>query len=149
MDSADDSDRVFLFDDYQIHTVTSTKESGKISSQTDTQKNQNIIYLDGKFDDKGAFYKSIYGMKSALNYFINCCAMMSRNYLNDYNEVAREKGLDLMEIEQAVSTIIDPYNLDRGVAETLSRMIVDNVTIPFVSRQKDIISTDFYMDGFC
>ena len=149
LDAADDSDRVFLFDDYQLHTITSTKESGKISSMTDKQKNQNVIYLlDDKHDDKGVFYRSIYGMKGALNYFINCCAMMARNYLNHYNEVAREKRLDQMEIEQAVSTIIDPYNLDRGVANTLSKMIVDNVTIPFVSRQKDILSTDFYMDGF-
>ena len=149
LDSANDSDRYFLFDDYKLHTISSTKKGGKITFRTDKQKNQNIISLsDEKQDDKGLFYRAIYGMKGALNYFINCCAMMSRNYLNHYNEKAREKGLDQMEIEQAVSTIIDPYNLDRSVAETLSRMIVDNVTIPYVSRQKDILSTDFYMDGF-
>ncbi len=149
LDSSGDDSRYFLFDDYQLHTITSNKKNGKITCRIDKKKNQNVISLvDDKHDDKGQFYRSIYGMKGALNYFINCCAMISRNYLNYYNERAVRENKEIMEIEQAVSTVIDPFNLDRNVSETISKMIVDNISLPVANRKKDILANDFYLDGF-
>lgn len=51
-------------------------------------------------------------------------------------------------IEQSVSTVIDPFNLDKNMEETISRMIIDKVSLPKDSRTRDILSTDLYMDGF-
>ncbi|WP_405308668.1 hypothetical protein [Methanobrevibacter sp.] len=54
----------------------------------------------------------------------------------------------MMEIDQAVSTIIDLYNLDYVMAKNLTAMIVDNVAIPVMDRGHDVFDTDFYMNGF-
>ena len=149
LDSKDDADRYFLFDDYQLHTITSSKDAGKITFKTDKNKKHNIIkIIDKDAKDDGRFYRSIYAMKGALNYFLNCCAMLSKNYMNNFNKHATEQKQDKMEIEQAVSTIVDPFNLDKNMAETISRMIIDNISLPKDKRYKDMFSTDFYMDGF-
>ncbi len=82
-------------------------------------------------------------MKGALNYFIRCCAMLSRNYLNYYNEQAKKNHRDIMEIEQAVSTIIDFFNLDSELARTISSLIVDDIALPVEARKRDVFSTVF------
>lgn len=54
----------------------------------------------------------------------------------------------MMEIDQAVSTIIDVYNLDFIMARNLSAMIVDNISIPLIDKGRDVFDTDFYINGF-
>ncbi len=141
------NDRYFLFDDYQIHTITLGNNESHVSVKIDKKKNQNMISI-GKKKDDGYFYRAIYGMKGALNYFIRCCSILSRNYLNRRNEIAKINHEDQMEIEQAVSTIMDFFNLDSEIARTISSLIVDDIALPMKSRKRDIISTDFYMNGF-
>ena len=149
LESNNENDRYFLFDDYQLHTITSTKEKGKITFKTDKSKKHNLIKIIEKDKkDDGRFYRSIYAMKGALNYFLTCCAMLSKNYMHNFNNHVSSSNQDKMEIEQAVSTIVDPFNLDRNMAETISRMIIDNISLPKDKRFKDIFSTDFYLDGF-
>ena len=147
LDSSDNNDRYFLFDDYQIHTITGNGKENHICVKNDSKKNQNTILVGQKSDD-GYFYRAIYGMKGALNYFIRCCAMLSRNYLNHHNEIAAANHGDLMEIEQAVSTIIDYFNLDSKLAKKISSLIVDDIALPSETRKRDVFSTDFYMNGF-
>ena len=147
LENADTSDRYFLFDDYQLHTITSSDNGGNIKCENNTELNQNIITLNSKKDD-GYFYRAIYGMKGALNYFIRCCSMLSRNYMQNKNKEAQERHADLMEIDQAVSTIISYFNLDSDMAKTLSALIVDDIALPLESRKRDMFSTDFYMNGF-
>ncbi|MFA6824209.1 MAG: hypothetical protein WCR38_01230 [Bacteroidales bacterium] len=147
LESTENNDRYFLFDDYQIHTITAGDKENNICVKNDQKKNQNTILIGQKSDD-GYFYRAIYGMKGALNYFIHCCAMMSRNYLNHHNENAVANHGDLMEIEQAVSTVIDYFNLDSELAKTISSLIVDDIALPAEARKRDVFSTDFYMNGF-
>lgn len=147
LESTPRNDRYFLFDDYQIHTIASGNNESHISVKTDEKKNQNMISI-GKENDDGYFYRAIYGMKGALNYFIRCCSILSKNYLNHRNEIAKISHEDQMEIEQAVSTIMDYFNLDSEIARTISSLIVDDIALPRKSRKRDIISTDFYMNGF-
>lgn len=147
LEDSDNKDRYFLFDDYQIHTITGNDKDNYICVKNDSKKNQNTILVGQKSDD-GYFYRAIYGMKGALNYFIRCCAMLSRNYLNHHNEIAVANHGDLMEIEQAVSTIIDYFNLDSELAKTISSLIVDDIALPSEARKRDVFSTDFYMNGF-
>lgn len=147
LDSQEDNDRYFLFDDYQLHTITNSGADKYIILKQDKDKKQNTITISSKSDD-GKFYRAIYAVKNALNVFIGCCARMAQIYMNHYNDEARENGNDMMEIEQAVSTIIDPYNLDYVIAKNLCAMIVDNVSIPIIDRGRDVFDTDFYMNGF-
>ena len=147
LENADTSDRYFLFDDYQLHTITSSDNGGNIKCENNKELNQNIITLNSKKDD-GYFYRAIYGMKGALNYFIHCCSMLSRNYMQNKNKEAQERHADLMEIDQAVSTIISYFNLDNDIAKTLSSLVVDDIALPLESRKRDMFSTDFYMNGF-
>ena len=140
------SDRCFLFDDYKLHTIASSGNK-RIKVSNDIKKRQNTITIvEG--DDDGQFYRAIYDMKGALNYFLNCCAMLARNYLKHYNESAKSSNSDLMEIDQAVSTIIDPFNLDSNLEKTLTAMVVDNVAISILGKKDNTFSTDFYIYGF-
>ena len=147
LENADTSDRYFLFDDYQLHTITSSEKVGNIKCENNTELNQNIISLNSEKDD-GYFYRAMYGMKGALNYFIRCCSMLSKNYMQNKNKEALERHTDLMEIDQAVSTIISIFNLDNDIARTLSSLIIDDISLPLESRKRDMFSTDFYMNGF-
>lgn len=147
LDSQDDNDRYFLFDDYQLHTITNSKTDKKIILKTNSSKKQNTISIS-KGDDNGKFYRTIYSIKNAINVFIGCSAKMAQIYMNYYNNEARNSHKDIMEIDQAVSTIIDIYNLDYAMAKSITAMIVDNISIPVVDRGRDVFDTDFYMNGF-
>ncbi len=143
----EENDRYFLFDDYQLHTITNSKAGKNIVLEVDKRKRQNIISISETSDD-GKFYRTIYSIKNAINMFISCCAKMAKVYMNHYNDEARKSNRDMMEIDQAVSTIIDLYNLDYVMAKNLTAMIVDNIAIPVIDRGRDVFDTDFYMNGF-
>jgi hypothetical protein len=143
----EENDRYFLFDDYQLHTITNSKAGKNIVLEVDKRKKQNIISISETSDD-GKFYRTIYSIKNAINMFISCCAKMAKVYMNHYNDEARKSNRDMMEIDQAVSTIIDLYNLDYIMAKNLTAMVVDNIAIPVIDRGKDVFDTDFYMNGF-
>lgn len=143
----EETDRYFLFDDYQLHTITNSKSGKNIVLEVDKRKQQNIISISNKSDD-GRFYRTIYSIKNAINMFVSCCAKMAKIYMNHYNDEARKDNRDMMEIDQAVSTIIDLYNLDYVMAKNLTAMIVDNIAIPVIDRGRDVFDTDFYMNGF-
>ena len=143
----EENDRYFLFDDYQLHTITNSKAGKNIVLEVDKRKRQNIISISETSDD-GKFYRTIYSIKNAINMFVSCCAKMAKVYMNHYNDEARKSNRDMMEIDQAVSTIIDLYNLDYVMAKNLTAMIVDNIAIPVIDRGRDVFDTDFYMNGF-
>lgn len=143
----EENDRYFLFDDYQLHTITNSKAGKNIVLEVDKRKKQNIISISETSDD-GKFYRTIYSIKNAINMFISCCAKMAKVYMNHYNDEAHKSNRDMMEIDQAVSTIIDLYNLDYIMAKNLTAMVVDNIAIPVIDRGKDVFDTDFYMNGF-
>ena len=143
----EDNDRYFLFDDYQLHTITNSKTEKNIILKVDKKKKQNTITIS-EDSDNGNFYRTIYAIKNAINMFISCCATMARNYMKHYNDIAKKDGRDMMEIDQAVSTIIDVYNLDFIMARNLSAMIVDNISIPLIDKGRDVFDTDFYINGF-
>lgn len=143
----EENDRYFLFDDYQLHTITNSKSGKNIVLEVDKRKQHNIISISETNDD-GKFYRTIYSIKNAINVFINCCAKMAKVYMNHYNDEARKNNRDMMEIDQAVSTIMDLYNLDYIMAKNLTAMIVDNIAIPVIDRGRDVFDTDFYMNGF-
>lgn len=147
LESQNDNDRYFLFDDYQLHTITNSKTDKNIILNVNKKKKQNTISISKDRDD-GRFYRTIYAIKNAINVFIGCCAKMAKIYMNHYNDEARETHRDMMEIDQAVSTIIDLYNLDYVMAKNLTTMIVDNISIPVIDRGRDAFDTDFYMNGF-
>lgn len=147
LDSNEDTDRYFLFDDYQLHTVTNSKSEKNIILTVNKKKKQNTISISDK-SDGGLFYRTVYSIKNAINVFIMCCAKMAQVYMNHYNDEARKNHDDMMEIEQAVSTIIDLYNLDYVLAKNITALIVDNIAIPLTDRGKEVFDTDFYMNGF-
>lgn len=147
LDTQEENDRYFLFDDYQLHTITNSKADKNIILEVNKKKKQNTISISKDSDD-GRFYRTIYSIKNAVNVFINCCAIMAKIYMNHYNDEAGKSNRDLMEIDQAVSTIIDLYNLDYVMAKNITAMIVDNISIPVIDRGRDVFDTDFYMNGF-
>lgn len=147
LESPDESGRYFLFDDYQLHTVTNACTEKNIVLEEDKRRKQNTIKILEKSDD-GKFFRTIYALKNAINVFVSCCSRMAEIYLKNFNDSARASKKDMMEIEQAVSTIIDPFNLDYVMAKNIISMIVGHISIPVVDRGIDVFDTDFYMNGF-
>lgn len=144
LESSEERDKCFLFDDFSLHTISTSDKNKRISINTDDKTNHIIISFVTK-EESGLFNRLMQRLKGAINYFIKCCAMISRDYLNDYNDKHKDEK---MNIEQAVSTIIDQFNFDENIARTLTTLIVNDMSIPMESRHKDIMKTDFYMDGF-
>lgn len=146
LESHDNKERYFLFDDYKIHTIGGNDKENSISSINDKNKKQNTLKIGPKGNE--IFYQTIYGMKYAVNSFIYCCSTMASEYLNAYNRKAVKENNDKIEIDQAVSSIVNPFNLDENIEKTVSSLIIDNIALPIGAKKRDIFSTDFYMNGF-
>ena len=147
LEKEEDEDRYFLFDDFALHTI-STGKNKKIYIKTSEEESQNIIRFVDKEKGLTSFYSMISTIKGATTYFLNCCAMLARNYLNYHNDIAIKNKQELMEIDQAVSSILDPFNLDSNVAKTVSRIIINDYSLHNSNRKKDTLDTDFYVNGF-
>lgn len=147
LEKEEDSERYFLFDDFSLHTISSSKNK-KIYVNSSVEASQNIIKFSDKETDLTSFYSIISTIKGATTYFINCCAMLARNYLNFHNEIAKKNQQELMEIDQAVSSILDPFNFDSNVAKNVSRIITNNYSLHNSNQKKDTLDTDFYVNGF-
>lgn len=147
LEKEEDGNRYFLFDDFSLHTI-STGKNKKIYVKSSEEASQNIIKFSDKDNDLTSFYSIISTIKGATTYFLNCCAMLARNYLNYHNEIAIKNKQELMEIDQAVSSILDPFNLDTNVAKTVSRIIINDYSLHNSNRKKDTLDTDFYVNGF-
>ncbi len=147
LEKEEDGDRYFLFDDFTLHTI-STGKNKKIYVKSSEEVSQNIIKFTDKDNDLISFYSVISTIKGATTYFLNCCAMLARNYLNYHNQIAIKNKQELMEIDQAVSSILDPFNLDSNVAKTVSRIIINDYSLHNSNRKKDTLDTDFYVNGF-
>ena len=142
-------DRNFLFEDYSIHTISSTSKNNQVYIETNEEKNQNIIKVTpfkSKANDR--FYKMIYGMNGALSFVTKSIVHISRNYLLYYNTAKKGREGDQMEPEEAVSTILTPFQLDDGLHKALQKMAVDDYAFPYVKTKQSIIDADFYMEGF-
>ncbi len=144
LESNEERDKCFLFDDFSLHTISTSDKNKRISIHTDNRTNHITISFVAK-DETGNFNRLMQQLKGAINYFIKCCAMISRDYLNDYNDKHKDEK---MNIEQAVSTVLDQFNLDENINRTLIPIIVNDMSIPVESRHRDIMKTDFYLDGF-
>ncbi len=145
--SEDTNDRYFLFDDYQIHTISSDDKGNFVNVKNCKDRNQNVITFKNK-NDEGLFYSTIYAIKNGINRFIYSSAILARNYMHKKNEDAKKNNGDRMEIEQAVSTVIDYYNLDRDLENIVKDLIINDITLPVTTRRRDIMDTDFYMNGY-
>ena len=142
-----DTERHFLFDDFQIHTISALDDGKTVSIKNDKSRNQNIIKFEkGKSDE--SFYSAIYALKIAINNFVHCNAMMARNYKNYQNNLARINGTEFMELDQTVRTITDFYNLDQKLEDVVAELIENDIALPKNERNKDFLDTDFYMNGF-
>lgn len=148
LEESEDTDRHFLFDDFNIHTISASDNNKKIVIENDKELNQNIIKFHDKNDSDESFYSAVYAIKTALNTFIKCCARMAREYKNKQNERVKGTTKEYMEIEQAVSSIVDFYNLDESLKEVLSELISNDIALPKKDRGSNPFDTDFYMNGF-
>ena len=148
LEETDESDRHFLFDDFNIHTISAADSNKFISIQNDRTIDQNIIKFTDKSDANESFYSAIYAIKNSLDNFIRCSAIMAREYKNKQNESVKGTNKEFMEIEQAVSTIIDFYNLDKSLEDILCELISNDISLPKRDRINNSFDTDFYMNGF-
>ncbi len=149
LDNPTSNERCFLFDDYKVHTITSAKDKeAHIVFENSKEKEQNIIKISNEATKETMFNSLLFSIKGAISYFVQYCATVARNYKDYYDERAKETGKEKMEIEQSISTILDPFSLDDDMTKTLTQMIIDDYNIPKENRKVNIFEDDFYLKGF-
>lgn len=144
-----EQDRSFLFEDHSIHTISSTAKERFVSVKTDPESNQNIILSSQESGDGNRnFYRMIYGLNGALTFTIRGFTYMSRNYLNHYNNEKRGPNDDKMVLDDAASTMLDPFELDDGIKMAMQKMVSDGFSSPYPKQKQHLLASDFYLDGF-
>lgn len=151
LENPDQAKRCFIFQDDDLHTVSNTKETPAFSLATDEKKNLNSIKLEEKSkDDSKAFYQLIYSLTGVLSFSSMTFSMMARNYLNYYNNEKRKNNVnnDMMTPEEAVSTILGPFELDTQIQNVIANIVNSGFNSSLKIKKNKILGRDFYTDGF-
>ena len=141
-------DRNFLFQDYQLHTVSGADKTKHLYVSVDPKKRQNVIVPFAK-EPKNLtpLNRLIHSLINAFNFTKTGFALMARNKLTYYNEHKKDVE-DEMELEDAVSTMLFPFELDSGIHASFQKMVVDDFALPEAQQKRGNYDSDFYMDGF-
>lgn len=141
--------RCFIFQDSDLHTVSSTKETPSFSLKNDEEKGLNVIRLEKKGNANVDFFKLIYSLTGALTFSVRSFSMMARNYLNYFNNEKRLRiNADMMEPEESVSTILNPFDLDQGIQDVIQCIITSGFNPGLKTKMNKIIGGNIYTNGF-
>lgn len=151
LENPDQEKRCFIFQDDDLHTVSNTKDTPTFSLATDEKKSLNLIRLEK--DDKGnskAFFQLIYSLTGALSFSSMTFSMMARNYLNYYNYEKRKSKTndDMMSPEEAVSTILGPFELDTQIQSVIANIVNSGFNSSLKIKKNRILGGNIYTDGF-
>ena len=148
MDTPSDEERVFLFEDHSLHTISNRKGEKNLSVETDEKKGLNLIKIaNGDEQSDGNFYRLVYGLNGALRYTITACTLISQDYLNQKFKTTKPHE-DKMEPDQAVSTTLSIFGMDQDLERALHGMVMNDFAYPQIRRKRNALFHDFYMEGF-
>lgn len=139
----DDSKKYFLFHDYTTTTVMSEGEKNIYISRDDRNK-LNIISTDEK-NQSDTLNSLVRSLSGALNYFIGFVTLAAKNFMayeNDIRGTSKEK----MQLENAISTVLDIFNLED--TKTLQRIAMSDSRLSRLDVSHNILEYDLYTDGF-
>lgn len=148
LDSGEKEKRCLIFQDSELHTVCNLNTTPSIDLYTDEKRGLNVIKLDKEGKGSKKFFNLIYSMTGALNFSIRTFSMMSRNYLNYYNYEKRKENGDMMAPEEAISTIINPFELDQGIQSVISNIVTGRFNGGTRKKANKIVGESFYVNGF-
>lgn len=140
---SEDSDSFFLFHDFSSITVIGGKTEHKISVKCDKRRNLNILSISDNNDD--SFNKLIRSLHGALKFFINFCNTTAKNYLSFKNN---GDPIEKMEIEDAVTSVLNCFTLSDAEIKVLTRIVINNYKTPKLEIKKAYLTYDLYDDGF-
>lgn len=139
-----DNDRKYIFDDNSILTITNRANVHEMYIKSSNTENYNRILLknEGNLQSLHSVIRNVCG---AITYFINGCYVLSVNYCKSYNENKKEHE-DIMQIDDATSSIIRAFNISDKYLNYLSNAILNKGYNKF--NNIGGISTDIYDVGF-
>lgn len=145
-----EEDQSFLFDDFSLMTISSGEHDKAIDVEEDDQKTTNILAVHEAEDkDKGnSFYPVINSINGAITYFVNGIAMIARNYMEWRNAIRKDASDDRMELDAAITTVLECFDLDPKFVELLTRMILSHVNGFREFDDKHIFADSVYDTGF-
>ena len=147
LDISEKEKRCFIFLDDDLHTISNTKDTPRFNLHIDENRNLNIIEL-GKASASGKkFYDLIYSLTGALHFSLRAFSMMAKNYLNYFNNEKRSQDDDMMIPEEAISTVLSPFELDNEIQTAISKIITSSFNFP-IKRKNRLIGETFYTTGF-
>ncbi len=139
-----DSDRKYIFDDNSILTITNKANVHELYIKSSKEENYNRILLK----DEGnlqTLHSVIRNVSGAITYFVNGCYILSVNYCKAYNENKKEHE-DIMQIDDATSSIIRAFNISEKYLNYLSNAILSKGYNKF--NNLGGFTTDIYDVGF-
>lgn len=138
-----ESDQFFLFHDYSTMTIIDKKGGKMVSIKKDDNRGLNLLSTDG--DEENSFVKFIADIHGAINYFVTFCNIAAKNYMAWKND---GDILEKMEIEDAITTVLNCFNLAEPEIKTLARIVINNFRTPKLDIKQGILNYDLYQDGF-
>ncbi|MFA6861423.1 MAG: DEAD/DEAH box helicase family protein [Bacilli bacterium] len=148
-----EKEKSLLFNDFDLMTINASDAKRHLIVQDDEEKRVNLIKSvenDSKAEEKAddtSFKAVIQAINGSLTYFVNGIAMIARNYQTWYNQ-SPHPGLDDIESDSAISTVLHKFDLDQNFLNLLTKMIANNFNSFAIKKKKSIVDTDFYNDGF-
>lgn len=140
---SDESDQFFLFHDYSTMTIVDKKNDKKVLIKKDDNRRLNL--LSTSEEEGNSFVKFIADIHGAINYFVMFCNIAAKNYLAWKND---GDVLEKMEIEDAIMTVLNCFNLAEPEIKTLVRIVINNFRTPKLDIKQGILNYDLYQDGF-
>ncbi len=141
-------ERLFIFHDYTTATVIDGKDKNAdgIFIKTNPAKGLNVLTTKEK-DSNDNFAHFIADLYGVLKFFIQFCSIAAKNYLG-YKTQGKLAGDEVMEIEDAITSVLNCFNLHDNDIRTLATIVLNDHKLPSVSTKKNPLPYDLYNQGF-
>ena len=138
------SGKSFLFQDYQMYTVSGGNEN-YISINPDTDNNANVIKFTSSYP-KGN--KNLYSLISEIKSFITRVLYRVDILASNYRERKNERPNDPISYEASIRTVLNLLGLNGRLVDELTRSILLNAFRNKKVMVSDELDQSFYMKGF-
>lgn len=146
-----EEDQSFLFDDFALMTISKGDKDKAVEVGEDEEKTLNTLSVRPSENVRGgggSFYPVINSINGAITFFVNGITLIARNYMEWRNAIITDPTQDRMQMDSAISTILDCFDLDATFVNLLTRMILNHVHGVKNVDDKNVLSENVYDNGF-
>lgn len=140
-----DDDKKYIFDDSLILTITNKKDVKEMYVNLDRSESYNRIVYKNKTGNL-QLGNVVRTLTNAIRRFAKNCYTLATNYLEQYNKYIKKQNGDVMQIDDAVLSVIRAFNIPDEYIDYLENLVLGKDKYYF-SRQTTL-ANDIYDSGF-